>query len=111
MNDRYLKSLHDDFTYLIQKYKLNDTIIVSNKVIIKPNGYNDDQALSCLCAGMENILVDMITKLALSDYYMDFDMAYNRTIKDMNIVLSILKKRVKQRIKEVKDKHIKYKYN
>lgn len=108
MNNRYLKNLHDDFTYLIQKYKLDDSIIVTNKVIIKPNGYNDDQALSCLCAGMENILVDMITKLALSKYYPDFDTAYDRTIKDMNVVLSILRKRVKQRIEEVKDKHIKY---
>jgi len=108
MNNRYLKNLHKDFTYLIQKYKLDDSIIVSNKVIIKPNGYNDDQALSCLCAGMENILVDMITKLALSNYYPDFDTAYDRTVKDMNVVLSILRKRVKQRIEEVKDKHIKY---
>jgi len=108
MNDRYLKNLHDDFTYLIQKYKLDDSIIVSNKVIIKPNGYNEDQVLSCLCAGMENILVDIITKLASGINYPDFDMVYDRTIKDMNVVLSILRKRVKQRIEEVKDKHIKY---
>jgi hypothetical protein len=108
MNDKELKELQNDFAKLIHKYKLDDTLIVSNKVIVKPNGYNEEQVLSCLFAGLENVIADMITKFAFSGLYTDFDIAYDKTMKELGVVFTILRKRVKQRIEEVKDKNIKY---
>lgn len=108
MNKKKLEELQNDFAKLIHKYKLQDTLIISNKVIVKPNEYNDEQIFGCLFAALEHTITDAIIRLAYSTIHTDFDIACDKTMTETIRVFEILKRRVKHRIEEVKDKHISY---
>lgn len=108
MNKNQLKELENDFDNLIKKYKLKDTIILSNKVIVKPKGYTVNDMLSSMFTGLENILTEIITKMAENNLYPDYDLTYDTTMKEIGVIQTILKMNIKRRIEEVKSKHIKY---
>lgn len=108
MNEKQLKELELDFMNIIKKYSLDDVVLVSNKVIVKPTSYDSNQTMSCLFAGLENVVSDITCKLAKTTLYNDYDEAYDRMSKEFNIIITILKQRIKKRVEEEKSKNLVY---
>lgn len=108
MNDKELKELELDFMNIIKKYSLDDVVLVSNKVIVKPTSYDSNKTMSCLFAGLENVVSDITCKLAKTILYNDYDEAYSRMSKEFNIIITILKQRIKKRVEEEKSKNLIY---
>jgi hypothetical protein len=108
MNDKELEKLQNDFAKLIRKYKLQDTLIISNKGYIKPVEYSENQILDCVFAALENILTDITIRLTYNSSYDDFNVEYDRLMQTLDNLLIRLKQRIKHRIEEVEDKNIKY---
>lgn len=108
MNDKELKELELDFRNIIKKYSLEDVVLVSNKVIVKPTSYDLNQTMNCLFAGLENVVSDITCKLAKNTLYNDYDEAYSRMSKEFSIIITILKQRIKKRVEEEKSKNLIY---
>lgn len=108
MNEKQLKELELDFMNIIKKYNLEDVVLVSNKVIVKPTSYNSNQTMSCLFAGIENVVSDITCNLAKTILYNDYDEAYSRMSKEFNTIIIILKQRIKKRVEEEKNKNLIY---
>jgi hypothetical protein len=109
MNDRQLKELESEITNIIRKYNLDDTVLISNKVIIRNPKHNDAQIMGSVMAGLENIVVDVTCRTAENILFNDYDEAYDRMVDELNAIFAELKRRVKTRVEKVKK--IKLKYN
>lgn len=108
MNNNELKDLEREFIALTKKYNLYDNVLISNKVIIKPSNYDENQTLACLFAAVENIISNITCNIAKDFLHNDYDEAVNIMIKELTIVVSILKKKIKQRVEEVKKEKLIY---
>lgn len=108
MNSNELKELEREFIALTKKYNLSDNVLVSNKVIIKPSNYDSSQTLGCLFAAIENLISDVTCTIATDILYNDYDEAVNRMMKEITIIVSILKQRIKKRVEEVKKEKLIY---